>query len=242
MARNRKYVNMKSNKVPFIHERVVRHLSREHYHLSFCEEQEMHARNEGKITWFPLVLSVLVTGFMLNLPFWVGSSVLVPCAVSSILYVPIGIYSILESWRSYRKMNAVWKQMTREDIAVLKAFADSGSGEPLEWSQLVKQAKKKAEDLGRKLVQAQKLEAEMEEETKKAEHEVRKFLASFPSEQQLSLLARIDGWHLKLKQTKERAAQTRLEFIAMFDRLKRAIGGELDNGHGYEAFMKKLTA
>ncbi len=228
---------MKTKTAPFINERVVRHLARNHYDLSFCDEQAMHDRNKGKITGTPFAISVLLPAALAYLVKYTTGDAQVVSTVFAAIFGPVSIYCIFVHWKQYRRLNRTWHYMVG-DICLFNALIKSTGHENIGWNDLVSRGKDALIQLGEEFL-IHELEATQSiQKARGLSNEAAIDIQKLNEQSTVLLALKLKSVCRQIEEKADRLARLKKGFEDLFDGAKRVLGSELDNGRGFGSFLR----
>lgn len=102
---------MKTVTAQFIDERVVRHIARKYYGMTFCEEYAMHQRNQRENTSWPAMLAVVMTLVCAIGPFMLKGQDQVIASVFGIIFGVAFLYGAIMLCTQEYRLNRQWQDI-----------------------------------------------------------------------------------------------------------------------------------
>ena len=227
----------------------MRHIAREHYGMTFCEEYAMHKKNQGKITWLPATVAVIMTLVCAIVPFMLKGQDQMIVSVFAIIFGLGFLYGAVmlcvqehrdsRSWKKIKSRVERFKEMIEEDRK--NSFAlSSVASEELKWDELVMLAQKVLGRLGKTIISLEL----MLEVFRSCRYQLTQAYKHHHKEMDYAqvTLARLkmETNQKELSDNVSKVMAHKDAFETLFNLAKYVLGNSLDNGHGFGAFMRRL--
>ncbi|OHA15062.1 MAG: hypothetical protein A2825_03915 [Candidatus Taylorbacteria bacterium RIFCSPHIGHO2_01_FULL_43_120] len=234
---------MKTATARFIDKRVVRHIARKHYGMTFCEEYAMHRRNQRENTSWPATLAVIMTlvcalacaiiPFKMKGEYWMTT---LACAC---ICLSLFLYCAMMLCAQECKYNRWWKQI-RHTVSQFKGMIKCPKDNCPPWDELLTRAQRFLTDNGGRIVSLEGSAERALDSLQTLATIAKKDVSRVSERENLLRIKEVENGMAFMRNSVADLKELKENFKGSFYLAKQVLGDSLDNGHGFGAFMRRI--